>query len=85
MDLPDLRYELRASQKEVSDVIEDNCIINVWVSWGKTFTGLAIASKLKQKTLVIVHKSFLLNQWIDRVEQFTNAKIGIIQQKKNRY
>ena len=50
-EFPDFRYELRASQKEVYDAVDDSCIINAWVSWGKTFTGLAIASKLKQKTL----------------------------------
>jgi superfamily II DNA or RNA helicase len=49
---------------------------------GKTVLSLYIASVLKLKTLVIVHKTFLLNQWKERAEQFTNAKIGIIQQKK---
>ena len=34
------------------------------------------------KTLVIVHKTFLLNQWLERIKQFTNASVGIIQQKK---
>ena len=42
--------------------------------------ALYIASKLKVKTLVIVHKSFLLNQWIERIEQFLpDAKVGKIQ------
>lgn len=49
---------------------------------GKTLIALYIASILKVKTLVIVHKSFLLNQWKQRIEQFTDANIGIIQQKK---
>ena len=35
-----------------------------------------------KKTLVIVHKTFLLNQWLERIKQFTNASVGIIQQKK---
>ena len=79
MDFPDFRYELRASQKEVYDAIEDNCIINAWVSWGKTFTGLAIAAKLKQKTLVIVHTVALRSQWEKEVEKvfgFNPAIIG---------
>ena len=29
-----------------------------------------------------MHKTFLQNQWYDRIKQFTNAKIGIIRQKK---
>jgi superfamily II DNA or RNA helicase len=49
---------------------------------GKTVLSLYLASKFKVKTLVIVHKTFLLNQWKERAEQFTNAKIGIIQQNK---
>ena len=47
---------------------------------GKTVMALNIISKLKMKTLVIVHKSFLLNQWIERIEQFLpNTRVGKIQ------
>jgi len=47
-----------------------------------TILSLYIISQLKVKTLVIVHKSFLLNQWKDRAEEFTSAKVGIIQRNK---
>lgn len=48
-----------------------------------TVMGLNIISKLKQKTLVIVHKEFLMNQWIERIEQFLpNARVGRIQGQK---
>ena len=47
---------------------------------GKTVMALNIISKLKKKTLIIVHKTFLLNQWIERIQQFLpKAKIGKIQ------
>ena len=49
---------------------------------GKTVMAIYIAHMLKLKTLVIVHKSFLLNQWKERFEQFSDARIGIIQQDK---
>ena len=49
---------------------------------GKTVMALFIAAHYKVKTLIIVHKTFLLNQWIERIHQFTNAKVGIIQQNK---
>ena len=78
MDFPEFRYELRASQKEVYEAVEDSCIINAWVSWGKTFTGLAIASKLKQKTLVIVHTVALRSQWEREVEKVFGIKPAII-------
>jgi superfamily II DNA or RNA helicase len=45
-----------------------------------TILSLYIASYFSVKTLVIVHKTFLLNQWRERAEEFTNAKVGIIQQ-----
>ena len=49
---------------------------------GKTVMAIYIAHILKVKTLVVVHKSFLLNQWKERFEQFSDARIGIIQQNK---
>ena len=60
----------------------DGGLISVGCGKGKTCMSLYIACRLKVKTLVIVHKSFLLNQWIDRIKQFTNAEVGIIQQNK---
>ena len=47
---------------------------------GKTVIALNIISQLNVKTLVIVHKGFLLNQWIERIEQFLpGARVGKIQ------
>ena len=48
--------------------------------FGKTSISLYILSRLKKKALVIVHKEFLMNQWIERIQQFLpTAKIGKIQ------
>jgi superfamily II DNA or RNA helicase len=45
-----------------------------------TIMALYIIAKLKLKTLVIVHKEFLLNQWIEKINEFLpDAKIGKIQ------
>ena len=57
-------------------------ILALPTGFGKTTIGLYIASMLKLKTLVIVHKTFLQDQWYDRIKQFTDAKIGIIRQNK---
>jgi len=49
-------------------------------AFGKTSISLYILSQLKKKTLVIVHKEFLLNQWIERIQQFLpKARVGRIQ------
>ena len=78
VEFPEFKFDLRASQKKVYDEIEDNAIINAWVSWGKTFTGLAIAGKLGQKTLVVTHTVPLRNQWAKEVEKVYGIKPGII-------
>ena len=47
---------------------------------GKTVMALKIIDSLAVKTLVVVHKSFLSNQWKERIEQFLpGARVGIIQ------
>lgn len=47
---------------------------------GKTVMALKIIERLAVKTLVIVHKSFLTNQWKERIEQFLpGARVGTIQ------
>ena len=61
-DFPEFKFDLRPSQKAVYDEVDDCAIINAWVSWGKTFTGLAIAAKLGQKTLVVTHTTTLRAQ-----------------------
>lgn len=55
-------------------------LLDVEPGKGKTVMGLNILSKLKTKTLVVVHKSFLLNQWKERISQFLpQARVGLIQ------
>ena len=77
-DFPEFKFDLRESQKAVYDKLNDNAIINAWVSWGKTFTGLAIAGKLGLKTLVVTHTVPLRNQWAKEVEKVYGFKPSII-------
>ena len=58
-------------------------IISLHTGGGKTVCALYIASQLRVPTLVIVHNSFLRDQWEDRVRTFLpNARIGRIQGDK---
>jgi superfamily II DNA or RNA helicase len=71
--------------KEIYDKIlsEGGTILSVACGMGKTFMSLYISSKLGFKTLVVVHTSVLLSQWIDRINQFLpNARVGIIRGNK---
>ena len=55
-------------------------LLEIGCGKGKTVMALKIISLLKVKTLVIVHKGFLLNQWVERIQQFLpEARVGKIQ------
>jgi superfamily II DNA or RNA helicase len=58
-------------------------ILSLPCGFGKTILGLYFISKLQKKTIIIVHKEFLMNQWIERIKfAIPKANIGIIQGDK---
>ena len=80
--------EMREKQKPIVEAAISHLnshgggILNLYCGCGKTVLALYIAAQLKKKTLIIVHKTFLQNQWYDRIKEFTNANIGLIRRKK---
>jgi superfamily II DNA or RNA helicase len=80
-------YQIPVVEKYLNYITSDQVqniggggLLDLPCAWGKTSASLYIISKIKRKTLVIVHKEFLMNQWIERVQQFLpNAKVGKIQ------
>ena len=49
---------------------------------GKTIVGIDIISKMRLKTTILVHKEFLMNQWIERFTEFMpEARVGKLQGK----
>ena len=57
-----------------------SCLIELKCGGGKTILALNILSKLKKKTIIFVQKTFLKNQWVERIEEFLpDAKVGTIQ------
>lgn len=79
--------ELRDYQHNIINSFFDNIynmgyggLFEVGCGQGKTVMALYTIAKLKAKTLIIVHKEFLMNQWIERITQFIpNCRIGKIQ------
>jgi superfamily II DNA or RNA helicase len=58
-------------------------ILSLPCGFGKTIMALYFISQLKKKTIVIVHKEFLMNQWIERIKfALPMAKVGIVQADK---
>ncbi len=63
-----------------NEVFGSGGLLELPCAYGKTTLALYICSELKVKTLVIVHKEFLLNQWIERIREFLpTARVGRIQ------
>jgi len=79
--------ELREYQDNIISAYMNNIIqgndgglLEIPCGRGKTVMALKILSLLKVKTLIIVHKGFLLDQWTERIQQFLpTATIGRIQ------
>jgi len=60
---------------------EGGGLLSVPCGRGKTSMAIYAACELKVKTFVVVHKSFLLDQWVASIKKFTNARVGIIRGK----
>lgn len=80
--------QLHDSQKKYFDVMKQTLkekqgmCLNLAAGTGKTVLAIKLISLLKLKTIIIVHKEFLRDQWIDSIVKFTNLpreSIGIIQ------
>ena len=81
-----LNYRIKVEKLEEDDYygfeIDGNrrFVLGDFTVTHNTVIALKIISLLKQKTLVIVHKEFLMNQWIERISEFLpGAKVGKIQ------
>jgi superfamily II DNA or RNA helicase len=76
--------KLRPIQQEVVSTflkpVPHDGIISLQTGGGKTVCGLYIASQLKLPTLILVHNTFLRDQWIERIKSFLpEARIGTVQ------
>lgn len=85
----EFNLQLRPEQKVPAEKVMEayyNCgggILSLYCGAGKTIMALYFISQLKKKTMVIVHKEFLMNQWKERIEfALPGAKVGIIQGNK---
>ncbi len=55
-------------------------ILSLQTGGGKTVCALYIAAQLRLPTLVLVHNTFLRDQWIERIQAFLpSARIGSVQ------
>lgn len=58
-------------------------VLSLPCGYGKTTVSLAIACKLGYRTMIVVHKQFLADQWRERIQQFCpGATVGVVQQDR---
>lgn len=85
----DFSLKLKPEQQIPADVTikayreQGGGILSLPCGFGKTIMALYFISQIKKKTLVVVHKEFLMNQWIERIKfALPTAKVGIVQGDK---
>jgi superfamily II DNA or RNA helicase len=78
-----LRDETHQNEALSKAIEAGHGILSLPCGFGKTTVSLAIACKLGYRTMIVVHKEFLANQWKERIQQFCpGASIGIVRQNK---
>jgi len=86
--IPSFCGELKPFQREVVNHVEKclrrepyNCaMITAECGLGKTCMSIHLVATLKMKTAILVHKEFLMTQWIERFEQFLpGIEVGRVQ------
>ena len=78
-----LRDETHQNEALAKALEAGHGVLSLPCGFGKTTVSLAIACKLGYRTMIIVHKEFLANQWRERIKQFCpGATIGLVQQDK---
>ena len=85
-DLYPRTYDIALSPRDEDDyygfMIDGNrrFVLGDYTVTHNTVMALNILSKLGKKTLILVHKEFLMNQWIERIQEFIpSARVGKIQ------
>lgn len=66
--------------EEIENKGDSSALIELLCGGGKTVLALKIIEIIKKKTIIFVNKTFLRNQWIERINEFLpEARIGTIQ------
>ena len=88
-DKIDIKFagDLREQQQIVVDkfilnIDNGNCggLLDLYTGFGKTVVALKLIAVIGVKTLIIVHKGFLVDQWTERIQEYLpDARIGKIQ------
>ena len=78
------RGSIRPAQRPAIDAFLSSAhrcgLLELPCGFGKTVIALHLVSAVGLKTLIIVHKTFLMDQWVERIAEFLpTARVGRIQ------
>ena len=79
--LRDYQQEFIDSNKENFSGKKTGILLEAQAGSGKTVLGIYISLMLGRQTIVFVPTYYLAKQWLDRINQFTNAKAIIVSSK----
>ena len=81
-----LRDEQKVALKEAKTILNQNgcCIMSMYPGFGKTISAIKLACDIKLKTLIIVNKIILMDQWITSINDFCNSATIISNLKNNK-
>jgi intein/homing endonuclease len=77
---------LKVLQASIEGKAWGGMLLNANCAFGKTYTGLELVRRIGRRTIILVHKDFLLHQWENRIlSVMPDARVGIIKQKRCEY
>ena len=64
--------ELRGEQQQAVDALlaHNNGILSATTAFGKTVIGARLIADIKVNTLILVHRTNLMSQWVERLNEF---------------
>ena len=82
-----LNASLREEQEAAVNILAENNtgILSATTAFGKTVTAIGLIAKHSVNTLILVHTKALLDQWVQRLEQFLDIdEVPIVEETKRK-
>ena len=55
-----------------------SCLLSLPCGFGKTFLAIALANRIKLRTIVLVNKIVLQKQWVESIEKFSDCSVSAV-------
>lgn len=80
------QYDLRGYQEDaLFRALQGSCVIQLPTGAGKTVVGLRIIKEMGLNALVLVHKTEILDQWKQSIQQNLGVDPGIVREERQEF